>query len=122
VDEKVASLSSTVLLAYTYVSDSASYTTEILSSYFGIDLPLMLHPVLPSEDLYNMVTRFDQILSASSSHARCDANDSPRVDDLGKPRPEAVLLSTVLLEFKVFVGVFFRIPFSLVLLVLSVAC
>jgi hypothetical protein len=66
-----------------------------------------------------MVTRLDQILGASSSRARCDAKDSPRVDDLGQPRPETVLLSTVLLEFEVFVGVFLRIPFSLILLVLS---
>jgi hypothetical protein len=52
-----------------------------------------------------MVSRLEQVLSASNSRTSSNAEERPRVEDLGETRPEAVLLSPVLLEFEVLVGV-----------------
>ena len=47
----------------------------------------------------------EQILSASNSHTSSDAEKRPRVDNLDKAWPEAVLLSAVLLELEILVRI-----------------
>jgi hypothetical protein len=107
----------------THISDSALSTTENTQNTSGLFFASNItFGILLIEDLLNMVTSLDQVLGARSSRARCDAKDSPRVDDLGEPRPETVLLLAVLLKFEVLVGIFFRVTFSLVFFVLPTTC
>jgi hypothetical protein len=52
-----------------------------------------------------MVSRLEQVLGASNSCASSNAEERPRIDDLGEAWPEAVLLSAVFLEIEVLVGI-----------------
>jgi len=69
-----------------------------------------------------MILSLEQVLSSSNSHTSSNAEERPRVDDLGEAWPEAVLLSAVLLELEVLVRVILRVPLLLVFLVLSAVC
>jgi hypothetical protein len=52
-----------------------------------------------------MVSCLEQVLGASNSRTSSDADERPRIDDLGAAWPEAVLLSAILLEFEILVRV-----------------
>ena len=89
-----------------------------LDSYNAIDLARST----PLLSLQSMVLRLEQVLSSSNSHASSNAEERPRVDDLGEAWPEAVLLSAVLLKLEVLVRVILRVPLFLVLFVLPAVC
>jgi hypothetical protein len=69
-----------------------------------------------------MVSSLEQVLRSSNSHASSNAEERPRVDYLRESWPEAVLLSAVLLELKVLVGIILRITLLLVFFVLPAVC
>jgi len=69
-----------------------------------------------------MVLSLKQVLSASDSQATSNAEERPRVDDLGEAWPETVLLPAILLELEILVRVVLRVAFLLVFLVLPAVC
>lgn len=69
-----------------------------------------------------MALSLEQVLNSSNSRASSNAEQRPRVHKFGEAWPEAVLLSAVLLEFKVLVGVILRVTLPLIFFVLPAVC
>jgi hypothetical protein len=77
---------------------------------------------MPLLSSHSTVLRLEQVLSSSNSYTSSNAQERPRVDDLGEAWPEAVLLSAVLLEFEVLVRVILRVTLFLIFFVLPAVC
>lgn len=77
---------------------------------------------IPCRSSQSVVLSLEQVLGSSNSHASSNAEERPRVHDLGEAWPEAVLLYAVFLKVEVLVRIILRVTLLLVFLVLPAVC